>query len=79
MFHIQVEVQLWPLIKNGLKIFFIGISHSNSQMCRQNLRNFLIKKSIEVLQSKHQNSQVKGILQTLKFLEKIIFEQIQVI
>ena len=55
------------------------MSHSNFQMSRQNLGTFLIKKLNEVLQSEQQNSQIKGILQTLKFLEKIIFEQIQII
>ena len=58
---------------------FLHISHSNFQMSRQNLGTFLIKKLNEVLQSEQQNSQIKGILQTLQFLEKIVFEQIHII
>ena len=45
----------------------------------KNLGTFLIKKLNEVLQSEQQNSQIKGILQTLQFLEKIVFEQIHII
>ena len=55
---------------------YLSLKFSNEP---PNLATFLIKKLNEVLQSEAQNSQIKGILQTLKFLEKIIFEQIQII
>ena len=55
----------------------IHISHTNFQMCWKNLGIFLIKKINEVLQSEQQNSKV--VYKPKTFLEKIIFEQIQII